>query len=613
MTRLRIVLPFLCACGLLGACEKATQPTSGSPSLAARAKAMLSALAHKREPVAAQPTPWAPQLPDISAADMPQTLQQADNTLRLGQIERGSSPGPGALELFLAVQRVDPQSEPARQGIDHCLDALFERGRIAMQAGKLADADRVAAIAMAVNPRHRDFPGYRSILDKAHAANALVAQATSELANGADQPAALEKASKLLGDALLAFPDFEPARAQRRRWSNAYVGKAWTAANADDYPSADQWMLRATRLESDSAPVRVMGLRIVELRQARTAAVSAQADAAVAALQLDRADQLLAQLSRISAQPDLPEQLRTRIFLARHYGPFKPGQVFAEKLSSGGSGPDMVVIPFGRFAMGSPEAEPGRQSNEGPQRQIEFSRGFALARNEVTVAEFRRFVAATGYVSYATRHDSSTVFDEKGGSMAEHAGVDWRRDFIGRVAPDERPVVHIAFEDAQAFTQWLSKQTGRPYRLPSEAEWEYAERAGTTSTYAWGDAAPKRLVGNLTGDGDKSIVGRSWGTAIAGYTDYFWGPAPVRSFSAERWGTFDMVGNVSEWVLDCWHDSYQRAPPDGSAWVNPGCEQRVARGASWASSLDQARSAARRAVDRQSSNPWLGFRVLREL
>jgi formylglycine-generating enzyme required for sulfatase activity len=363
----------------------------------------------------------------------------------------------------------------------------------------------------------------------------------------------------------------------------------------------------------DSTDARVMGLRIVELRQARTDTIDTQANAAVDKLQLTQAEALLTQLKKIAAQPDRPEALRLRIFLARHYGLFKPGQVFAEKMASGAMGPELVVIPFGQFTMGSPDAEPARQESEGPQRDIGFARGFALARNEITVAEFRGFIAATHYQTLATRRNSSTVFDEKGGSMAEHAGVDWRRDFIGRVAPDERPVVHIAFEDAQAYTAWLSKQTGRRYRLPTEAEWEYVERAGSKSIYPWGDSAPTRLVGNLTGDGDKSIVGRSWGKPIAGYTDYFWGPAPVRSFHAEPWGTFDMVGNVSEWVLDCWHDSYQRAPMDGSAWVNPGCEQRVARGASWASSLDQARSAARVAVPAKSSNPWLGFRVLREL
>lgn len=612
MIRLRIALLSLCMAGMLGACGKSGQPASEHPSLAARAQAMLSALAHKAKPEVAKPAPWVPQLPVIETGQIPQTLQLAEKALELGQIERGSSPGPGALELFLAVLRLDPHNDQAQQGVDHCVDALLEHGRLAMQAGRLADADRVASIAKAVSPQHRDFSGYQAYLDKAHRAEAIVEQAALPSA-GISPAADPQKTAKALNDALDLFPEFEPALAARRRWSDAYRQKAWIAADSDEYALADRLLLQASVFDPDSVDAKVIGLRVVELRQARTDEVAAQADAAVDKLQLDRAEALLARLRKISAQPDRPEALREHIFLARHYGPFKPGQIFTEKMQSGGTGPELVVIPFGQFTMGSPDSEPARQASEGPQRDIAFARGFAIARNEVTVADFRRFVAATGYRTVATRRNSSTVFDEKGGSMAEHAGVDWRRDFIGRAAPDERPVVHIAFEDAEAYVDWLSKQTGQHYRLPSEAEWEYVERAGSKSVYPWGDLSPKRLVGNLTGDGDKSIVGRSWGTPIIGYTDYFWGPAPVRSFPAEPWGTFDMVGNVSEWVLDCWHDSYQRAPMDGSAWVNPGCEQRVARGASWASSLDQARSAVRVAVNAGSSNPWLGFRVLREL
>lgn len=617
MTRLRIVLLSLCVCGLLAACGKSGQAAAGRPSLAARAQAMLSALTHKAKPAVAKVEPWTPQLPVIEAAQVPQILQQAEQALELGQIERGGSPGPGALELFLAVLRIDAKNAQAQTGVDHCVDALLERGRIAMRLGKLADADRVATIAASVRPEHRDLPAYRVFLDKAHGAGALVdqavAQATALAKTGNLTAPQSHEAAQSLHDALVAFPDFAPAIAAQRQWGSVYAQQAWVAAGKDDYALADRLLLQAAAFDPASTAVRVIGLRVVEQRQQRTEALDAQANAAVDTLQLVRADALLAQLKKIAAQADRPEALRLRIFLARHYGLFKPGQVFAEKMASGGTGPDLVVIPFGKFTMGSPDAEPARQGNEGPQRDIVFDHGFAIARNEVTVAEFRRFVAATGYRTVATRRNSSTVFDEKGGSMAEHAGVDWRLDFIGRPAADERPVVHIAFEDAQAYARWLSKQTGQHYRLPSEAEWEYVERAGSNSIYPWGDSAPKKLVGNLTGDGDKSSQGRSWGTPIAGYTDYFWGPAPVRSFGAETWGTFDTIGNVSEWVLDCWHDSYQRAPVDGSAWVNPGCEQRVARGASWASSLEQSRSASRLAVNAASSNPWLGFRVLREL
>jgi formylglycine-generating enzyme required for sulfatase activity len=272
----------------------------------------------------------------------------------------------------------------------------------------------------------------------------------------------------------------------------------------------------------------------------------------------------------------------------------------------------MVVVRYGKFRMGAAE-ESEHQNNELPQHEVAFQRGFALARNETTVAEFGRFVAATRYRGSATRAGHSTVYDEKGGTFAEHEGVDWRRDHVGRPAAPALPVVHVSFEDALAYARWLSKQTGRRYRLPSEAEFEYALRAGGDGLYPWGEGAPKRVVGNLAGDGDLSTVARHWGNAIAGYRDNFWGPAPVRNFAVEGFGSYDLIGNVSEWTQDCWHDSYQRAPTDGTAWVNPGCVQRTVRGASWASSLDQARSAARLPMDPAATSARLGFRVVREL
>ncbi|HEV2607902.1 MAG TPA: SUMF1/EgtB/PvdO family nonheme iron enzyme, partial [Xanthomonadaceae bacterium] len=128
----------------------------------------------------------------------------------------------------------------------------------------------------------------------------------------------------------------------------------------------------------------------------------------------------------------------------------------------------------------------------------------------------------------------------------------------------------------------------------------------------WPGNKPPKEVGDLAGD-DPSPSGRHWGDAFAGYSDGYWGPAPVAHFAPNTFGLFDMVGNVAEWTQDCWHDSYRRAPENGSAWVNPGCAKRVARGASWASSPAQARSAYRAPTDADSSNARLGFRVVREL
>ena len=173
--------------------------------------------------------------------------------------------------------------------------------------------------------------------------------------------------------------------------------------------------------------------------------------------------------------------------------------------------------------------------------------------------------------------------------------------------------MHVSFNDAAAYVAWLSERTGKRYRLPSEAEWEYAERAGSTARYAWGAANPARVIGNFTGDGDRSVSGRSWTKAFPRYNDGYWGPAPTGRFAANAFGLFDMSGNVSEWVEDCWHDSYLRAPADGSAWINPGCGRRVVRGGSWGSAPEQTRSAFRVSAADDTRSARVGIRVARDL
>lgn len=352
---------------------------------------------------------------------------------------------------------------------------------------------------------------------------------------------------------------------------------------------------------------------MVELREQRARELLQQGNAALEAGNLDEAQRLLGELDPESAGSDGAEQLRVAIENARSYASLRPGQSISDPLAGGGTAPELVVIPVGSFQMGSPENEPDRKGNEGPRFQVRIQRGFALARSEVTVGQFRAFVNATGYTPSSVQNGSSTIYDERSGSMTARSGVTWQSDHNGRSAAAEMPVIHVSWVDAKAYADWLSQQTGKTYRLPSEAEFEYVLRAGTQTRYPWGEGNPTRLVGNLTGDGDRSDTRRNWVNAFPDYSDGYWGPAPIRSYEANRFGIHDINGNVSEWVEDCWHDNFQRAPTDGSAWVNAGCNRRVIRGGSWASSPDQARSAFRLTASPTTTNARLGFRVARDL
>jgi formylglycine-generating enzyme required for sulfatase activity len=263
--------------------------------------------------------------------------------------------------------------------------------------------------------------------------------------------------------------------------------------------------------------------------------------------------------------------------------------------------------------MGSPAGEAGHRPTEEPQREVRISAGFALGRDEVSVAEFRQFVDDADYVSEAEKLGNSIVYDEDSGRTIDRRGVSWRDDYTGATANDNQPVLHVTWNDAVAYARWLAARTGKRYRLPSEAEYEYALRAGGTTRYPWGDGNPTKVIANLTGDGDKSPSQRRWTNAFPHYGDGFWGPSPLGKFPANAFGLRDIDGDVSNWVEDCWHDSYLRAPADSRAWVNPGCARHVVRGASWGSAPDQARSAFRTSMPTEARSAQIGFRVARDL
>ena len=229
--------------------------------------------------------------------------------------------------------------------------------------------------------------------------------------------------------------------------------------------------------------------------------------------------------------------------------------------------PKMVVVPSGRFTMGSSRGEAGHEDNEEPLHRVRIDYRFAVGIYEVTFAEWYACVDA--------------------GGCGNHIPDDMR---WGR---GNRPVIHVSWDDVQSYVRWLSDRTGKTYRLLSESEWEYVARAGTETAYSWGDSIGVNRA-NCSGCGDQ------WDKT-----------APVGSFAANAWGVHDMHGNVREWVQDCWNDSYEGAPTDGSAWEEEECNYRVARGGPWYLSPKSVRSASRRLKSSDYRFRGLGFRVAR--
>jgi formylglycine-generating enzyme required for sulfatase activity len=262
-------------------------------------------------------------------------------------------------------------------------------------------------------------------------------------------------------------------------------------------------------------------------------------------------------------------QFRPYALTAAQEEALKPGRSFKECARDC---PEMVVVPAGSFMMGSP----AQGTYDGhPQHNITVVKSFAIAKFELTFADWDVCAAGGGCNGYKP-NDSG-----------------WGR---GR-----QPVINVDWNDAQQYIAWLAKMTGKPYRLLSEAEYEYAARAGTTTIYPWGEDL--KLDGQTMAN--CSMCGSRW--------DHYQS-APVGSFPPNKFGLYDMVGNVSEWTEDCYHDSYNGAPADGSAWIVGGdCGLRISRGGSWISDPGKLHSASRNWYSSAVKLNSTGFRVARML
>ncbi|MFM0056330.1 SUMF1/EgtB/PvdO family nonheme iron enzyme [Paraburkholderia phytofirmans] len=227
--------------------------------------------------------------------------------------------------------------------------------------------------------------------------------------------------------------------------------------------------------------------------------------------------------------------------------------------------PIMIAVPAGSFSMGSSTDDP----SEKPVHHVTIAAPFAIGKYEVTVDQWNACVAANACQKLTPESNTNKA----------------------------APARDLSWDDAQQYVKWLSKTTGKPYRLPTEAEWEYADRGGTTTAYWWGDQMRK-------GNANCKDCGDPWHKE---------GPEAAGSFAPNPLGLYDMNGSVWEWTADCWHNTYQGAPADGHAWDTPGCDMRVIRGGSWREGGGYMLSATRfkySAGVRQSQD---GFRVVKDL
>lgn len=246
--------------------------------------------------------------------------------------------------------------------------------------------------------------------------------------------------------------------------------------------------------------------------------------------------------------------------------------------------PAMIVVPAGEFIMGSPPGESGRSDDEGPAHIVRIARPFAVGKYEVTFDEW----------------DACAAGRQCGAASDEG----WGRG--------KRPVINVSYEQAVGFTEWLSEKTGKKYRLLTEAEWEYVARAGSDKARFWGISQDRACdFANVFDETGKRKT--SYNSETFQCNDRFAETAPVGSFKPNAFGLYDILGNVWEWVQDCYNTTYDGAPGDGRAWSTGDCSKRVTRGGSWGSYPRDVRSAVRQGAGLAFRYGLLGFRVARTL
>ena len=370
-----------------------------------------------------------------------------------------------------------------------------------------------------------------------------------------------------------------------------------TAIGADDLGEAAAVLAQVRDLNPEEPGLAAAEQRLAELAAQRTAQALesqwASFEAALVAADFEVAANALDGIRALD--PDAPE-------LAAGEQRLEATRQAAELKELAG---EMVSIPGGMFRMGDLSGE--GDEDEKPVHSVTVP-AFRLGRHEVTVDQFRRFVEATGYRTDAERNADGNA----GCSVYTGDGFNWTAGHSWRnpVFPvgDTHPVVCVSWNDAEAFVKWLSAQTGKAFRLPTEAEWEYAARAGSTTKYHFGDSWSQlcRYANHADTSTDFDWRNESCSDGAGYHTEW------VGSYQPNSFGLYDMHGNAWEWVQDCWNNSYAGAPTDGRAWTLGDCSLRVIRGGSWDNFPGHLRSAVRYRPSRSYRGGTLGFRLAQD-
>ncbi|MEM9303621.1 MAG: SUMF1/EgtB/PvdO family nonheme iron enzyme [Pseudomonadota bacterium] len=497
---------------------------------------------------------WVPQLNiDTTRQRINELLAEASALEQSGQLVLPRSAS--AADRFLEILDLEPGQGDAAAGLARVVDDLRARATAAVDAGDFDTAtpliDRLDELAPG-DPAVTTLRGaglrsarIQSIRDAAQAAE------TAGTFEGDDGAIARYRA-------LLELETDDPGATDGLARIAAQLGEA--ARTALDGDALDE----ALRLDAVAVSAGA-----VSAAQSLVGAAETTIERRIESPDPASAEGLLEQLR--AAAPDRAAALAPTLARAIVDAAFPPGERFS--VDALGSAAMIVILP-----------------DDGER--------VALAETEISVATFGRFVEATGYRTDAERDGSSIVFDADTAGFARADGVTWRDDYLGEPADAALPVVHVSWNDAVAFVEWLSAETGETFRLPYHAEHSFATAAGTSTRYWWGRRSPEEPVENLAGLRDSYDDDTSWTAGFSGYADGYWGPAPVDAFPPNPLGFRSLAGNVMEWSADCYEEA---------------CERRTILGGSWNSQPERAEAESRSRAGPTERSAFVGFRVVREL
>ena len=518
-----------------------------------------------------QPTPKEPVL-SPEEAEVARLLAGAEADLKARRLT--SPAGNNAWEKYQQAISLSPSHPDAMAGMERVIGGYMELFGASVEQEEFEQAESYLS---RIADLHPDSPAL--VTGKKQLANARQAR-KERLAEQARQRQAEEAARQA------ELERQRTAQAIRTRW------EAFEAAlQAGDVGEAAAVLVQVRELNPEEPGLAAAEQRLAELAAHLTAQALntqwASFEAALAAEDVEAAANALAGIRGLD--PDAPGLTDGEQRLE------ETRQALEAKLETLVG--EMVSIPGGMFRMGDMSGD--GYDDEKPVHSVTVP-SFRMGKYEVTVGQFRRFVEATGYRTDAERNaDGNTGCNVKGSGFWQ-SRWQWVPDHSWRTPgysiEENHPVVCVSWNDAEAFVEWLAAQTGESFRLPTEAEWEYAARAGSTTKYSWGNSIGSNRA-NCDGCGSRWDDDRT---------------APVGSFSANAWGLHDMHGNVWEWVQDCWNYSYAGAPTDGSAWTSGNCDERVIRGGSWWYGPSALRSAFRFGYSRSYRGNAIGFRLAQD-